>query len=372
HHLHYTSVPAWMSTLGMLFSLMLWMPSWGGMLNGLLTLRGAWHKVASDPVLKFFVVGITFYGMSTFEGPMLSIKAVNALSHYTDWTIAHVHAGALGWNGMMIFGTLYWLAPRIFQAPLFSQKLATTHFWLGTVGIVLYIVPIYMAGLTQGLLWREFTDMGQLANRDFLETVIELKPFYYMRAIGGVLYLAGVVLGGYVFLRTWAARPKQYDVPVVQAPALAKVYDAGPGPKPQLEAVSGLGKWLDYWIRADWHRAWERKPVRFSVWVGVAVVSASLFEIVPTFAIKSNVPTIASVQPWTPLELEGRDIYVSEGCYNCHSQQIRPMRHEIVRYGDYSKAGEHVYDRPFQWGSRRIGPDLAREGVSNPSVLWHI
>jgi cytochrome c oxidase cbb3-type subunit I/II len=372
HHLHYTSVPSWMSTLGMLFSLMLWMPSWGGMINGLLTLRGAWHKVATDPVLKFFVVGITFYGMSTFEGPMLSIKSVNALSHYTDWTIAHVHAGALGWNGMMIFGMLYWLAPRLYQAPLFSQKLATTHFWLGTVGIVLYIVPIYVAGLTQGLMWRQFDAAGALANADFLDTVLALKPLYYLRAVGGSLYLAGVALGGYTLMRTWANRPQRYEEPVVQAPALAKNYVEPAAPRSSLPATSAAGRLIDYAVRADWHRAWERKPVKFTVWTTIAVVSASLFEIVPTFAIKSNVPTIASVQPWTPLELEGRDLYVSEGCYNCHSQQIRPMRHETERYGEYSKAGEHVYDRPFQWGSRRIGPDLAREGITNPSVAWHV
>jgi cytochrome c oxidase cbb3-type subunit I/II len=372
HHLHYTSVPGWMSTLGMLFSLMLWMPSWGGMLNGLLTLRGAWHKVAVDPVLKFFVVGVTFYGMSTFEGPMLSIKSVNALSHYTDWTIAHVHSGALGWNGMMIFGMLYWLAPRIYQAPLFSQRLATTHFWLGTVGIVLYIVPIYIAGLTQGLMWRAFDAAGSLAYGDFLDTVLELRPLYYLRAVGGTLYLIGVCVGGYNLLATWRRRPKSYEEPVLQAPALTREWSEPSTVHTPLPATSAIGRAIDFAWSGDWHRAWERRPVKFTVWVAVAVVSASLFEIVPTFAIRSNVPTIASVQPWTPLELEGRDIYVSEGCYNCHSQQIRPMRHETERYGEYSKAGEHVYDRPFQWGSRRIGPDLAREGLTNPSVAWHV
>ena len=161
HHLHYTALPEWASSLGMLFSLMLWMPSWGGMINGLLTLRGAWHKVATDPVLKFFVVGVTFYGMSTFEGPMLSIKSVNGLSHYTDWTIAHVHSGALGWNGMMTFGMIYWMLPRLFQTKLWSEKLASLHFWIATIGILLYIVPIYAAGLTQGLMWREMDAAGQ-------------------------------------------------------------------------------------------------------------------------------------------------------------------------------------------------------------------
>ncbi|HRV82353.1 MAG TPA: cytochrome-c oxidase, cbb3-type subunit I, partial [Planctomycetota bacterium] len=192
HHLHYTSIPEWLSTLGMLFSLMLWMPSWGGMLNGLLTLRGAWNKVAEDPVLKFYVVGVTFYGMSTFEGPMLSIKSVNALSHYTDWTIAHVHAGALGWNGFMTFGMLYWLMPRLFQTgKLWSHRLCVTHFWIGTVGILLYIVPIWTAGITQGLMWRALNENGTLMYSDFLDTVTKLRPLYWARVIGGTLYLAG-------------------------------------------------------------------------------------------------------------------------------------------------------------------------------------
>jgi cytochrome c oxidase cbb3-type subunit I/II len=372
HHLHYTSVPAWMSTLGMLFSLMLWMPSWGGMINGLLTLRGSWNKVAEDPILKFFVVGITFYGMSTFEGPMLSIKSLNALSHYTDWTIAHVHAGALGWNGFMTFGMVYWLLPRLFQTPLYSQKLATNHFWIGTVGILLYVVPIYAAGLTQGLMWRAFDSTGSLMYGDFLDTVLRLRPLYWARAAGGLLFIVGMLLMAYNLVMTMGRRPSVYADPLIQAAPLAKRYVPEPQPDTTPEGISHLGKRLYRLIDARWHRSWEGRPMVFTFWVLIAVVSASLFEIVPTFAIKSNIPTIASVTPYTPLELEGRDIYVSEGCYNCHSQQIRPMRHETERYGEYSKAGEFIYDRPFQWGSRRIGPDLAREGQKITSVLWHV
>jgi cytochrome c oxidase cbb3-type subunit I/II len=372
HHLHYTALPAWASTVGMLFSLMLWMPSWGGMLNGLLTLRGAWNKVAEDPILKFFVVGVTFYGMSTFEGPMLSIKSVNALSHYTDWTIAHVHAGALGWVGFMTFGMIYWLTPRIFQAELWSRKIMATHFWIGTVGILLYIIPIYAAGLTQGLMWRAFDSTGLLAYGDFVETVTRLMPFYWMRVVGGVLYLAGTVICLVDVLMTWKTGPARYDQPVQQAAPLAKDYVEAPLPPSRLKGVTELGHKLDVFMQARWHRNWERLPLKFTIWVTIAVVSASLFEIIPTFLIKSNVPTIASVQPYTPLELIGRDIYVSEGCYNCHSQMVRPMRHETERYGEYSKAGEFIYDRPFQWGSRRIGPDLHRIGQTNTSVSWHV
>ncbi len=368
HHLHYTALPAWASTLGMLFSLMLWMPSWGGMINGLLTLRGAWHKVTTDPVLKFFVVGITFYGMATFEGPMLSIKSVNALSHYTDWTIAHVHAGALGWNGFMIFGMMYWLLPRLFQTPLWSRKLASAHFWVGTLGIALYILAIYAAGLTQGLMWRAFDQSGNL-QFEFLETLTAVIPAYYIRAIGGSMYLVGVGLAGINFLMTWRNRPAVYEETVHQAAPLSPEYRDPPMPRSRLTNVIGAGHAIDRFIQGGWHRRWERLPLRFTVWTVAAVVLASVFEIVPTLMVRSNVPTIASVQPYTPLELAGRDMYVAEGCYNCHSQMIRPIFAETKRYGEYSKPGEFVYDHPFQWGSRRIGPDLAREG-GKQSDLW--
>jgi len=371
HHLHYTALAAWATSLGMIFSLMLWMPSWGGMINGLLTLRGAWHKVAEDPVLKFFVVGITFYGMSTFEGPMLSIKSVNKLSHYTDWTIAHVHAGALGWNGFMTFGMLYWLLPRIFQTKLWSTKLATWHFWLGTLGILLYIVPIYVAGLTQGLMWGEWNDQGQL-RYNFVETVIKIVPMWWIRIGGGSLYIAGMVLMAVNYYKTWRTRPSQYDVPVIQAAPLSREFVDPPVPVSRLKnaPVTDFAKKLDVVEQFQWHRVWERLPIRFTVWVTIAVLVASAFELIPTFLIRSNVPTIASVKPYTPLELAGRDIYVAEGCYNCHSQMIRPLFAEKERYGEYSKPGESVYNHPFQWGSRRIGPDLAREGGLKQH-LWH-
>jgi cytochrome c oxidase cbb3-type subunit I/II len=371
HHLHYTAVAAWASSLGMLFSLMLWMPSWGGMINGLLTLRGAWHKVAADPVLKFFVVGITFYGMSTFEGPMLSIKSVNKLSHYTDWTIAHVHGGALGWNGFMTFGMLYWMLPRIFQTKLWSQSLATWHFWLGTLGILLYIVPIYIAGLMQGLMWRAFDDNGALQYKTFVESIDAIVPMWWARVGGGVLYIVGVGMLAVNYFMTWRTRPTKYEVPVIQAAPLASQYDDAPPPRSRLAdaPVANVAKNLDVWAQMQWHRVWERFPIKFSVWVTVAVLLASALELIPTFMIRSNIPTIATVTPYTPLELAGRDIYVSEGCYNCHSQMIRPLYDEKIRYGDYSEPGEFIYDRPFQWGSRRIGPDLAR-GKQSP--IWHV
>ncbi|HSQ28487.1 MAG TPA: cytochrome-c oxidase, cbb3-type subunit I [Gemmatimonadaceae bacterium] len=374
HHLHYTALPEWASTLGMLFSVMLWMPSWGGMINGLLTLRGAWHKVVEEPVLKFFVVAITAYGMATFEGPMLSVKSVNALAHYTDWIIAHVHTGALGWNGFLTFGMIYWLLPRLFQTQLYSKKLAELHFWVASFGILLYVVAIYSAGVTQGLMWRAFDTTGRLAYPDFIETVLKLMPMYWMRAVGGTLYIIGMLIFGWNILMTWRSRPAVYAEPVIQAPRLA-TGDGWPAAGEPLPAhastTASRPSPVTAFLSMNWHRTWERRWVVFSVMTVVAVAVASLFEIIPTFLIRSNVPTIASVKPYTPLELAGRDIYIREGCFNCHSQMVRPFRYETERFGEYSKPGEFVYDHPFLWGSRRIGPDLAREGGKYPD-LWHV
>ena len=373
HHLHYTALPQWASTLGMIFSVMLWMPSWGGMINGLLTLRGAWDKVASEPMLKFFVVGITFYGMSTFEGPMLSVKSVNALSHYTDWNIAHVHGGALGWVGFMVFGMVYWLVPRLYQAPLYSKKLANVHFWLATVGIVLYVVSMWAAGITQGLMWRAFDQTGRLQYPDFLDTVIRLVPMFYVRALGGALYISGLLLLAYNMFKTWQTRPATYAEPEVDVPPMIR--EAKVEAKAEARQKRALERGIE--PKVHWHRRWEGLPALFTVLTIVAVLVASAFEIIPTFLIGDNVPRIASVKPYTPLELYGRDIYIREGCYNCHSQMVRPFIDETVRYGqggvpaEYSKAGEFVYDHPFQWGSKRTGPDLAREG-GRRDELWHL
>lgn len=348
HHLLYTALPDWAQSLGTVFSIMLIAPSWGGMLNGLLTLRGAWDKVREDVVLKFLVVAVTAYGMATFEGPMLSLKSVNAISHFTDWTIAHVHVGALGWNGFLTFGILYWLIPKIFQTDLYSKKLANWHFWIGTLGIVFYVVPMYWAGFMQSLAWKEFTPEGQLKYQ-FMETVTQMKPFYAMRGVGGVLYLAGVLMMVYNIWKTVAKGKALNDEPAT-APALTKSFVPN--------------------SKDHWHRWIERRPVQFMILSLVVVIIGGAIEIIPTFLIKSNIPTIASVKPYTPLELQGRDIYVREGCYLCHSQMIRPFRSEVARYGEYSKAGEFVYDHPFQWGSKRTGPDLARIGGKYPDS-WH-
>ena len=348
HHLLYTSLPEWAQSLGIVFSIMLIAPSWGGMINGLLTLRGAWDRVREDVVLKFMVVAITAYGMATFEGPMLSLKSVNAISHFTDWTIAHVHVGGLGWNGMLTFGVLYWLIPRIYKTELYSKKLASFHFWIATLGILFYAIPMYWAGFTQSLMWKEFTTEGVLRYPNFLETVTQIIPMYKLRALGGFLYLSGTITMAYNLVKTMRAGTLQANEPAEA---------------PKLEALTMEPS-------GHWHRWIERRPIQMLLLSLVVILIGGMVEMIPTFLIKSNIPTIASVKPYTPLELQGRDIYIREGCYTCHSQMIRPFRSETERYGEYSKAGEFIYDHPFQWGSKRTGPDLQREGGKYPNV-WH-
>jgi cytochrome c oxidase cbb3-type subunit 1 len=202
HHLHYTSLPDWAQTLGMVFSVMLWMPSWGGMINGLMTLSGAWDKLRTDPGLRFSVTAVGFYGMATFEGPVMSIKAVNSLSHYTDWTIGHVHSGALGWVAFIVFGTMYYLVPVLWKRPgMWSTRLIGWHYWIATLGIVLYITAMWVSGIMQGLMWRAYDELGFL-QYSFVETVAAMHPFYLIRLLGGVFFLSGGLIMAYNMWRT--------------------------------------------------------------------------------------------------------------------------------------------------------------------------
>lgn len=321
------------------------------MINGLLTLRGVWDKVRTDPILKFMVVAITGYGMATFEGPMLSLKNVNAIAHFTDWIIAHVHVGALAWNGFLTFGMVYWLLPKLFKTELHSKGLANAHFWVGTLGIILYTLPMYVSGFTQALMWKDFHPDGRLVYDNFLQTVFQIIPMYWMRAIGGSLYLIGMFLMLYNVIATVRAGSKVTD-DEAEAPALARLSSR----KQRSE---------------KWHGWLERMPVQFTVLSLLAILVGGIVQIVPMLLVESNIPTITSVKPYTPLELEGRDLYIREGCVGCHSQMIRPFRSEVVRYGEYSKAGEYVYDHPFLWGSKRTGPDLMRVG-GKYSDNWHL
>jgi len=406
HHLLHTSLPVWLQSLGMIFSLMLWAPSWGGMLNGLLTLRGAWHKLRTDPVLKFFAAGVTFYGMATFEGPLMSIKAVNALSHYSDWTIGHVHSGTLGWNGFMAAGMFYWLAPRLWDRKLHSTSLANMHFWLGLVGILLYVASMWVSGVTQGLMLSATKEAGTvLAYPNFLDAVTSTKSLMHIRALGGAMYLVGFLMLAYNIWRTAAgAQPVNGTIEVyvdekhaqkrlslaggfINAPVVysvlvivfATIWAAFGG------IVSGLGlcgliatvlavmghvefsggKW------ADWYNRLLENSLPFTALTAMAVFIGGIVQIVPTIVINkaANIEGVRQI-PYTPLQLAGRDIYIREGCYNCHSQQIRTLVGDVLRYGEYSKLGETIYDHPFQWGSKRTGPDIAREGGKYPDS-WH-
>jgi cytochrome c oxidase cbb3-type subunit I/II len=306
--------------------------------------------VRTNAVLKFFGVAITGYGMATFEGPMLSLKNVNAIAHFTDWIIAHVHVGALAWNGFLTFGMIYWLIPRMTKTKLFSEKLANFHFWVGTLGIVLYSLPLYVAGFTQASMWKQFNPDGTLVYGNFLETVTQIMPMYWMRAIGGTLYLTGMLVLVYNIIQTVRQGSAIQDE-LAEAPALTVI-----GAKRQ------KGE--------KWHAWLERRPIQFMLLSTVAILIGGVVQIIPTIVVKSNIPTISAVKPYSPLELQGRDLYIREGCVGCHSQMIRPFRSEVERYGDYSKAGEFVYDHPFLWGSKRTGPDLHRLGAKY-NDNWH-
>lgn len=350
HHLLYTALPDWAQNLGVVFSVMLIAPSWGGMINGLLTLRGVWDKVSNEPILKFFVVAITGYGMATFEGPMLSLKNVNAIAHFTDWIVAHVHVGALAWNGFMTFGMIYWLVPRMTKTELYSKKLANFHFWIGTLGIILYALPMYVAGFVQAQMWKQFNPDGSLVYGNFLETVKEIMPMYAMRAVGGTMFVIGMLVLVYNIIMT-VKNGQPVEDELAEAPALAKI-------SPNRLKGERFHGWL------------ERKPIQLTVLATIAILIGGIIQIVPTLVVKSNIPTITSVKPYTPLELEGRDLYIREGCVGCHSQMVRPFRSEVSRYGEYSKSGEYVYDHPFLWGSKRTGPDLMRVG-GKYNDNWH-
>ncbi|RYZ77676.1 MAG: cytochrome-c oxidase, cbb3-type subunit I [Proteobacteria bacterium] len=349
HHLLYTALPEWAQTLGMVFSLMLWAPSWGGMINGLLTLRGSWDKVRVDPVLKFMAAALTFYGMATFEGPLLSIKSVSAIGHYTDWIIAHVHGGALGWNGFLTFGMLYYLVPTIFKTELYSKRLANMHFWIGTIGILLYMLSMYTSGITQGLMWRAIDEKGRLVYPDFVETVTRIVPLYWVRAVGGTLFIVGFLLMFWNLYKTYKLAPKNVEIEVYRAPRLQKQAPAHQG---------------------HWHRKLEGLMPVFSILAFISIVVGSAIEILPTLIAHTYTSSNNKVDPYTALELLGRDIYIREGCYVCHSQMIRTLPSEVLRYGFASLPEESAWDHPFQWGSKRTGPDLSRVGGKYPD-LWH-
>lgn len=405
HHLLFTALPDWAQTLGMIFSVMLWAPSWGGMINGLLTLRGAWDKVRTDPVLKFFAAGVTFYGMATFEGPLLSIKGVSALAHYTDWIVGHVHSGALGWNGFLAAGMFYWIIPKMYGTKLYSQKAADAHFYMGTFGILLYALSMWASGITQGLMWRALTSNGALQYPNFVETTVAIQSMYWARMVGGLLYLIGMIVMAWNLVMT--ARTGEfkntvtevtYEKEVVSTVRWTQVVFGMPviltavvmaliGTVAFVDGMAGvftvgmafgiavIGAILMQVSRgaggASWHRLLEGRPLIFTAFTAIGVLIGGIVEIVPIVVKKPADPRVTTAPaPLRSLELAGRDVYIAEGCYVCHSQMIRPFRWETQRYGERSTILDSMWDHPFQWGSKRTGPDLARIGGKYPN-LWH-
>ena len=407
HHLLNTALPDWAQTLGMIFSVMLIAPSWGGMLNGLLTLRGAWQELRIDPVLKFFAAAVTFYGMATFEGPLLSIKSVSAIAHYTDWIVAHVHVGALGWNGFMAAGMFYWIIPRLYGTQLHSRALANAHFYLATFGILLYAAAMWTSGVTQGLMWRAENPSGGLMYPSFVETVIAIRPMYWMRLIGGSLYLVGFLMMAWnlwltaragtavdgsvdVVVENPGAQPSNIAV-IFGSPVLLSVFalvllgavallgPAGSTVALVIGASVVLCAFVFYFQRDDteprakapsWHNLVEGKALAFTVLTIGAILVGGVAEIVPLVIAGNEKLALKDHAPYSPLELEGRDVYLKEGCYNCHSQMVRPLAWETARFGAASVEADSKYDHPFQWGSKRTGPDLARLG-GRYSDVWH-
>ncbi len=406
HHLLNTALPNWLQLLGMTFSLMLWAPSWGGMLNGLLTLRGAWGKLRTDPVIKFFAAAVTFYGMATFEGPLLSIKSVNALGHYTDWIIGHVHAGALGWNGFMAAGMFYWLVPRLWNKPLYSQSLANLHFWLGMFGILLYVAAMWASGIGQGLMLNATAEGGTILKYpNFIETLNAIRPLMLLRVVGGGLYLAGFLVMAYNIWRSIrGADAVNGSMEVYVEPRTAgdelgvrgTIFNA-----PVVLTTFGflaacLWMFTSGWFHiiglivttfcvllmighfqsrgkawGDWYDRLLLNALPFTVLTFLAVAVGGLIQIIPMLTIERRLQTEDRVaRVYSPLELAGRDLYVSEGCYTCHSQMIRTLVPDVMRYGEYSRLGESIWDHPYQWGSKRTGPDLSRVG-GKYNHAWH-
>lgn len=355
HHLLNTALPDWAQTAGMVFSVMLWIPSWGGMINGILTLRGAWDKLRTDPPTKFLIAATTFYGMSTFEGPLLSIKSVSALGHYTDWIIAHVHGGALGWNGLLAFGMIYYLVPRLWKTKPLNVSWMNIHFWTATVGILVYMISMYASGITQGLMWMGLDDKGHMLYPDFVQTVTRIVPLYWVRALGGVIYLGGFVLMIVnVYQAIKSANPEYKK----------EVTDRYPRFRPLSQGLFAPG---------FTHERLEAMPMTLAAIALVGILIGTAVELIPFVTANSYKTELyqgAKVKHYTALEQAGRDIYVREGCYLCHSQMIRQLDFDVVRYGAPSRVEESMYDHPFQWGSKRIGPDLARVGGKYPN-LWH-
>ena len=372
--LHYTVLSEWVSSFGMLFGILLGVAMLGGVTNLLLTFRGTEREKPANPSMRFLKWGVLLLGVYALEEIALSVKSIRAQVDYSEWIIAHFQLGLMGCGGMLVIGMAYWVIPKLFETSVASSKAVRLHFWLAATGVLLCVLPGYAAGFVQSGVWNAMDDLGIL-KYDFAESTPFLKMVWSLQMLGGLAYFVGlgVMLANYT--KTWMHRAKPYQVPVYHVEASTKQSRPVSTPEPVsiLEAapVLNVAKKVDIWTRLNWHQYWEESPLKIGVLGALVMLLAFTIEVVPLFVFSgSNVPEIASVQPYTPLELMGRHIYLTEGCVKCHTQMVRPLMAETKRYGEFSQPGEFVYDQPAQWGNRRIGPDLARESGKQTS-FWH-
>jgi cytochrome c oxidase cbb3-type subunit I/II len=389
HHLLNTALPDWAQTLGVAFGLMLLAPSLAGALNGLLTLRGTGARLRTDPVLKFLAAALFFYALAALQAPILATRSASGLLHYSDWLIGHVHLSGLGWNGFMAAALLYWLVPRLWGTQLHSRAAAGVHFYLATVGLLLYVAAMCLAGATQATMLAAENPAGGLTYT-FIESLLALDVPYWARVVGGSLYMDGFLImvwnlamtiragratdGEVEVVKAAAERPRIAAQPVlVTGIVVALVVGAGlANPLAAvgilmvavLVALGGIG--MAALRESPWHRSLEGRPLAFGLLVASALLIGGVVELVPMLTSDGDRP----VKPASALSIEGRDVYLAEGCHGCHSQMIRPFLSEVARYGEVSTAADSAYDHPFQWGSRRIGPDLARIGGRYDNA-WH-
>lgn len=370
--LHFTPVPEWLTSLGMLAGILMFMPSWVGVTNGLAMLRGPLRNVENRSVLSFFLVGIVFYAIASFEGAFRSIKSIGALAEFTDWSLAHSYAMIFGFAGFTAAGMIYWIVPKMCQAKLWNPSLMRAHLWVSVLASLLCIGGAYLSGYFQASMTHGLDSTGTLLYPEFVEIVQTVQPLWWARAVGAVLFALGFGLLLLNVIMTWVARDRKAAVPCEATVKPSREYQDPEPPSSALEgeAILQLGINLDIWSSLVWHRRWERSAFKFLFLVKLAIYGGIALLFVPMYFLADRLPPNVNAVPYTPLELLGREIFVAEGCASCHTQVARPMLAEGSRYGDFSLPTDFQFDRPAQWGSLRIGPDLSQEGGKQTSY-WH-
>lgn len=370
--LHFTAVPEWVSSVAMLAGVLMFMPSWVGVTNGMAMAKAGRIEPAERVVVRFFQVGILFYAFLCLESALTSIKSLAAMTVFTDWSIANSYAICFGFAAFMTMGVANWLAPLIFRRGLWNAGLTQLHFWLSTAGTLLLVGSTYTGGLTQGWMAHSLDSTGTLVYPEFIEIVQTASLFWWGAVVGAAINFAAMLLFALNVGMTWLARKRESEPTLESVRRLADDYQDPPPPKSRLEgeAILNLGVKLDIWSKLVWHRRWERSSSRFVMFVAILILVGVAVEVAPMWAWGNSLSATARPVPYTPLELLGRDIFVREGCANCHTQTVRPLVAETKRYGEFTTAEQFHFDRPAAWGTRRIGPDLAREGGARDGY-WH-